>query len=382
MNDFKIKTDIIYGENSINNIQKIKGNKIFIVTDATMIRTGTITKITYMLDNLGVDWFLFSDVKPDPTMDIVENGLKKLVDFVPDTVITLGGGSSIDTAKAIIYFYKSLLSRISSGEFNKKLEFIAIPTTSGTGSEVTSYSVITDEKTGVKIPLVDDNMLPDIAILDSNLTKTVPKNVIAHTGMDVLTHGIEAYVATNRSEFSNAYGLKAIELVYKNLLSIYDDDDKIEDEKRCRLHQASTMAGIAFNNAGLGINHSLAHAIGGTFHLPHGMTNAILLPYIIKFNSRDELTRKRYGEIASMLGFPEMSDDLLVEAFIRSIEILKEKMGIPRTLKDADINEEIFIESLDELASKAINDFCTKTTPLKAGKEELKEILREVYFGK
>ncbi len=381
MKNFKIKTDIIYGEDSINNIENIKGTRIFIVTDATMIRTGIITKITYILDNLGVDWLLFSDVKPDPTMGIVEKGLKKLVEFVPDTVITLGGGSSIDTAKAIIYFYKSMLLKITNGEYNKKLEFIAIPTTSGTGSEVTSYSVITDEKTGGKIPLVNDNMLPDIAILDSDLTRTVPKNVVAHTGMDVLTHAIEAYVATNRSEFSDAYALKAIEIVYKNLLSIYSDDDKLEDSRRDKMHQGSTMAGIAFNNAGLGVNHSLAHAIGGKFHLAHGMTNAILLPYVIRFNSRDENTASRYGTIAKSLGFPQMSDELLVEALITSIEILKEKMEIPKNFRDAGIKEVDYIGSLDELVAKAMKDFCSKTTPVELEEENLKELLKSVYYG-
>lgn len=381
MNDFKIKTDIIYGENSIDNIENIQGKKVFIVTDSTMIKTGTITKITYMLDNIGVDWILFSDVRPDPTMAIVEAGLRKLVDFVPDTVITLGGGSSIDTAKAIIYFYKSLLARVTDREFEKKLDFIAIPTTSGTGSEVTSYSVITDDVTGLKIPLVDDNMLPTVAILDSNLTRTVPKHVAAHTGMDVLTHAIEAHVATGRSEFTDAYAIKAIELVYKNLLSIYNDDEKVEDIKRCNLHKASTMAGIAFNNAGLGINHSLAHALGGKFHLPHGMTNAILLPYVIRYNSRDEKTKEKYGEISKMLGFPDMDKDLLVEALIKSIEVLKEKMNIPRNLIEAEIMEDNFLNALDEVAEKAMGDFCTSTSPVPVNEEELKKILKEVYYG-
>lgn len=222
MNTIKLKTDLVYGRNSIDRVKNIRGNRVFIVTDKTMITTGVITNLTYLLDEIKVNWKIYSDVIPDPDMEAIENGLREIVEFAPDTIIALGGGSSIDSAKAILYFYKSMLSRISRNEYDKPIEFIAIPTTSGTGSEVTSYSVITDRIRNVKIPLVDDSMLPDVAILDWELTKTVPRPVVANTGMDVLTHAIEAYVGKNHSVFTDVYALKAIKMVYENLLNVYN----------------------------------------------------------------------------------------------------------------------------------------------------------------
>lgn len=384
MNTIKLKTDIVYGQGSIDNIRNIKGKKAFIVTDKTMIETGLITELTYLLDEIKVDWTIYSDIIPDPDMKIIEAGLERIVEFSPDTLIALGGGSSMDSAKAILYFYRSLIDRLTDKDYRKDIEFIAIPTTSGTGSEVTSYSVITDRIRNVKVPIVDDSMMPDMAILDWNFTKTVPKTIAAHTGMDVLTHAIEAYVGKNRSTFTNPYALEPIKIIYENLLAIYNrqEDEETLVYRRGQVHKASTMAGIAFNNAGLGINHSLAHAVGGAFHLPHGMANAILLPYVIEFNARDEATRKKYCEIGKFLGFPDLEDEVMIVAFIESIKLLNEKLGIPSKLEDTSITEEDFKLTLQLMATKAINDFCTATNPVDVQIEDLKDIFKRAYYGK
>ncbi len=384
MNTIKLKTDIVYGQGSIDNIRNIKGKKAFIVTDKTMIETGLITELTYLLDEIKVNWTIYSDIIPDPDMKIIEAGLERIVEFSPDTLIALGGGSSMDSAKAILYFYRSLIDRLTDRDYRKDIEFIAIPTTSGTGSEVTSYSVITDSIRNVKVPIVDDSMMPDVAILDWNFTKTVPKAIAAHTGMDVLTHAIEAYVGKNGSTFTNPYALESIKIIYENLLAIYNrqEDEEILAYRRGQVHKASTMAGIAFNNAGLGINHSLAHAVGGAFHLPHGMANAILLPYVIEFNARDEATREKYCEIGRFLGFPDLEDGLMLVAFIESIKLLNEKLGIPSKLGDTSITEEEFKLTLQLMATKAINDFCTATNPVDVELEDLKEIFKTAYYGK
>ncbi|MCG4585477.1 iron-containing alcohol dehydrogenase, partial [Anaerosalibacter bizertensis] len=283
MKKFKLNTEIYYEINSIEKLKDIKRKRAYIVTDELMVELGNIAKITYILDDNNIDWCLFDKVVPDPTVDVIKKGLHEMIDFKPDTIIAIGGGSSIDTAKGILYFYMKILEKLIDKNSIKKPLFIAIPTTSGTGSEVTSYSVITDGENNVKIPIISDDMVPDIAIIDCNFTKTVPPSVTADTGLDVLTHAIEAYVARGSSGYTDIYAEKAIKHVFSYLLKAYSDGNNIE--AREKMHDASCMAGIAFTNAGLGINHSLAHALGAKFHIPHGKANAILLPYIIEYNS-------------------------------------------------------------------------------------------------
>ncbi|HHV26689.1 iron-containing alcohol dehydrogenase [Anaerosalibacter bizertensis] len=382
MKKFKLNTEIYYEINSIEKLKDIKRKRAYIVTDELMVELGNIAKITYILDDNNIDWCLFDKVVPDPTVDVIKKGLHEMIDFKPDTIIAIGGGSSIDTAKGILYFYMKILEKLIDKNSIKKPLFIAIPTTSGTGSEVTSYSVITDGENNVKIPIISDDMVPDIAIIDCNFTKTVPPSVTADTGLDVLTHAIEAYVARGASGYTDIYAEKAIKHVFSYLLKAYSDGNNIESREK--MHDASCMAGIAFTNAGLGINHSLAHALGAKFHIPHGKANAILLPYIIEYNSgisedRELGIAKRYCEISKILGFPSSTTNEGVLSLIEGIKILKEKMDVPNTLSEMGIKEDDFRQAIDEIVEKAMNDACTSSNPRDVKEEDLKVILNKAY---
>lgn len=382
MKKFKLNTEVLYGINSLESLKNIKGKRAYIVTDELMVQIGNVAKITHLLDDINVDWYLFDKVVPDPTLDLVKKGIFEIVNFKPDVIIALGGGSSIDTAKGILYLYIKALEKIESENNIEKPLFIAIPTTSGTGSEVTSYSVLTDKKEGVKIPIVSDKMVPDIAIIDCNFTKTVPPSVTADTGLDVLTHAIEAYVAKGSSDYTDIYAEKAIKYVFSYLLRAYNDGKDME--AREKMHNASCMAGIAFNNAGLGINHSLAHALGAKFHIPHGRANAVLLPYVIEYNSglREKLQLeigRRYMEVSKFLGFPHSSIAEGVLSLIEGIKILKEKMNVPASLSEIGIKREDFNQAIDEIVEKAMNDYCTPSNPRDVNKEDLRKILEKAY---
>ena len=382
MKKFKLNTEIYYEINSIEKLKDIKRKRAYIVTDELMVELGNIAKITYIVDDNNIDWCLFDKVVPDPTVDVIKKGLHEMIDFKPDTIVAIGGGSSIDTAKGILYFYMKILEKLIDKNSIKKPLFIAIPTTSGTGSEVTSYSVITDGENNVKIPIISDDMLPDIAIIDCNFTKTVPPSVTADTGLDVLTHAIEAYVARGASGYTDIYAEKAIKHVFSYLLKAYSDGNNIESREK--MHDASCMAGIAFTNAGLGINHSLAHALGAKFHIPHGKANAILLPYIIEYNSgisedRELGIAKRYCEISKILGFPSSTTNEGVLSLIEGIKILKEKMDVPNTLSEMGIKEDDFRQAIDEIVEKAMNDACTSSNPRDVKEEDLKVILNKAY---
>ncbi len=386
MRIFNEKTKIIDGIDSVKYLSQIKAEKVCIVTDKYMIQFGLVEKVTEILRNKGVEYKIFDEVQPDPPIEIVNKGLQHIVKMRPKLLIAIGGGSVIDAAKAIMYFCIKAKEKLVDSKHIEKPLFVAIPTTSGTGSEVTAYSVITDKSKNIKIPIVDDVMIPDVAILDAEFTKTVPPSVTADTGMDVLTHAVEAYTAKNTSDFSDMYAEKSIKLVVNNLLRVYDNgNDMVAREK---MHVASCMAGVAFNNAGLGITHSLAHILGARFKLSHGKSNAILLPYTIKYNSgiyddnysNSEII-KRYRNIAKLIGLPSLSVKEEVANLVECIKIINFKLDIPTSLKEYGIDRREFEENLDEMSEKALQDSCTLTNPREATKKDLTRIYMEAYIG-
>lgn len=381
MNTFLQRTEIYHGYNSVESMKNITAKKVYIVTDESMVSLGMLTKVTFMLDSLNIDWGLFKEVKPDPSLDIVKKGLQLMINFKPDTILALGGGSVLDTAKGIIYYYMKTLDTLVDDSQKHKPYFIAIPTTSGSGSEVTAYSVLTDTTKDVKIPLVDNNMIPDVAIIDSQFTMTVPPKITADTGLDVLTHAIEAYVSTGATDYTDLYGEKAIKLVFEYLLKAYKDGSN--KESREKIHNASCMAGIAFNNGGLGLNHSIAHGIGAKLNIAHGKANAILLPYIIEFNSGlgEDLNKEigeRYRQISRMLGFPSTTIMEGINSLIIGINILKKDLDSPMTLKDAGVDKDLFESRKEEIVESVMKDFCLPTNPRKVVKEDVYNILNKI----
>ncbi|MGL4730272.1 MAG: 1-propanol dehydrogenase PduQ [Clostridium sp.] len=389
MGNFKVGPNVHFGVGKLEKLRELDCKKVFIVTDPFMVKSGTINKVTEHLEKANITYCVFSEIVPDPPLEIVSKGIKAMDEFDPEAILTLGGGSAIDAGKAISYFRGMISSGLNPEKASKKVMFIAIPTTSGTGSEVTSFSVITDKKFNVKYPLVDEKMVPDMAILDAELVKTVPNFITADTGMDVLTHAIEAYVSTESSDYSDALAEKAIKLVFEYLEKAYVNGADLE--AREKMHNASCIAGMAFTNASLGINHSMAHIIGGRFHIPHGKANAILLPYVIEynadlpgFNSHDySETAKKYAEIARFLNLTtSKSIREGVKALTRAIIALKKKLQIPTGLKDVQVDRNEFEQNLEDLAVIAIKDGCTATNPREPRVDELKELFKLVYEGK
>lgn len=375
MEDFKIKTSIYFGEGSLERLSHIGSKNVLIITDPFMVKSGTINKITDKLVSASVT--VFSEIVPDPPIELVVKGIEELNKVNPEVIVALGGGSAIDAAKAIMDFSKNILSL-------KNIEFIAIPTTSGTGSEVTSFSVITDKEKGVKYPLVSEKLIPNIAILDPELVKTVPPAITADTGMDVITHGLEAYVSTKANDFTDALAEKSLMLAFKYLEKAYKDGSDME--AREKMHNASCLAGIAFNSASLGINHSIAHTLGGKFHVPHGRTNAMLLPYVIEYNAnivgydnKDySLAAKKYHNIAKLLGLPSNNIRMGVKNLINLIKTMEKNMKMPLNLKECGVDTHKVAESLENIAESAFTDACTPTNPRIPTKEDIMRIVEKV----
>ncbi len=375
MYNFEIKTKIKFGEGSLKSLSEIKDKKILIITDPFMIKSKMIDKI---LENIKESSYeIFSDIVPDPPIETIVSGVEVCDRVKPEVIIALGGGSAIDAAKAIMDFSKKILK-------TQQIEFIAIPTTSGTGSEVTSFSVITDNQKGAKYPLVSDELLPDIAILDPELVKTVPNFITADTGMDVITHAIEAYVSTNANDFSDALAEKAIKLVYKYLIKAYENGEDLE--AREKMHNASCLAGLAFNNVSLGVNHSIAHVLGGKFHVPHGRTNSILLPYVIEYNAdivgynntNYSLAAKKYADIASFLGLNSSNIRVGVKSLVNEIKKMQKEMNMPTKLSECKVNINDITDLEKEIAALAIKDACTKTNPKQPTGEDIINILNKI----
>ena len=407
---FKVPEKIYFEAGSIQYLEKMPDiERAFIVTDESMVKLGYVDKILYHLRKRQqyVHSEIFSEVESDPSFDTIKKGVKAMESFQPDVVIALGGGSPIDAAKGMWLFYeypdadaeglklKFMDIRKRTYKFpklGKKCKMVAIPTTSGTGSEVTSFAVITDKEKNKKYPLADYELTPDVAIVDPDLVMSLPKSITADTGMDVLTHAIEAYVSNMASDYTDGLAEKASELVVKYLEIAYDDGtNKVAREK---MHNASTIAGMAFTNAFLGINHSLAHKIGAEFHLPHGRINAILLPYVIKYNSSKPtkfvsfpkyeyfIADEKYYELAKKLGLKADSKEEAINRLIEKIKEMNEHMNIPKSFQEAGIEEQEFLAKVDMLADRAFEDQCTTANPRLPLVTELKQILLDSYYGK
>lgn len=372
MSLFHIKPKIYYGSDSLDILRTLEMKKVFIVTDKTMVKLGVINNITDILKERNVEIAVYSDVNPDPKDEEIIKGMLDFVSFDPDCVIALGGGSPIDACKGILYFVKKIKRAMNETE---KLTFIAVPTTSGTGSEVTTYSVVTSGNK--KIPLSDVEMLPDIAILNPVFTETLPPAVIGDTGMDVLTHAIEAYVSANPNLFSRTLAIGAIRTVFSDLVKNYENPSL--EKERTNMQIASCMAGVAFSTSSLGINHSVAHSVGALFHKPHGRLNAVLMPKIIAFNAKNPAARKAYCEIARALDFIPKTEQEGVEILIKGIEMRNAKMGIPKRLRDLGIPKDEYFKQIDKIISDIENDMCTEYNPRKFSYAEIKELLEEVY---
>ena len=407
---FIVPEKIYFEAGSISYLEKMQDiTRAFIVTDESMVKLGYVDKILYHLRKREdyVHSEIFSDVESDPSFDTVNRGVKMMNEFKPDVIIALGGGSAIDAAKGMWLFYehpdadpeglklKFMDIRKRTYKFPKlglKAKMVAIPTTSGTGSEVTSFAVITDKNLNKKYPLADYELTPDVAIIDTDLVMSLPKRITADTGMDVLTHAIEAYVSNMASDYTDGLSEKAIELVFKNLRDAYNDGTN--RFARERMHNASTIAGMAFTNAFLGINHSIAHKMGAEFHMAHGRINAILLPYVIKYNSQKPtkfvsfpkyeyfIADIKYSEISRRMGFKASNVEEGVNSLIEEIKKLNSDLGIEKSFKDAGIDEEEFLSKLDMLADRAFEDQCTTANPRLPLVSELKQIMLDAYYGK
>ena len=375
MDSFNVHTKIMMGGGLETVAPQLK--RAFIVTDSFMASSGKVRYITDKLDAAGVEHRVFDQVRADPDIGTVSKGVEAIQEFAPDAVIAFGGGSPIDAAKAIVFFAGKTRDM-------RDCQFIAVPTTSGTGSEVTAFAVITDPEKEVKYPLVAESLLPDLAILDAELTVSVPPSVTADTGIDVFTHAVEALVSTTANDFTDATAEKAIKLVRKHLLTAYRHPEDME--ARQGMHNASCLAGMAFSNSGLGLNHGMAHALGARFHIPHGRANGILLPYVMSFNAgcTESLTpvAKRYARIARLLGLESSSVRQSALNLIRTARKYVEQLSIPSSIQKAGVSKADFEAELDAMAEAALADRCTATNPRACTKEEILRVFQKAYIGK
>ena len=385
---FTLPRDIYHGKGSLAELKNLKGKKaIVVVGGGSMKRQGFLDKTVNYLKEAGMEVALFEGVEPDPSVETVMKGAAMMREFEPDWIVAMGGGSPIDAAKAMWAFYEypevtfeELCIPFNFPELRQKAKFAAIPSTSGTATEVTAFSVITDYQKGVKYPLADFNITPDVAIVDSELVEQLPVHQVAYTGMDALTHAIEAYVSTCNCVYTDPLAIKAVEMVFDYLPASY----KGNMEARAQMHDAQCLAGMAFSNALLGIVHSMAHKTGAAFstgHITHGLANGMYLPYVIKYNAKDPIAAKRYAEIARMVGLEGSSEKALINSLCAKIDEFNKILGIPATLKAFGIIEEEFKEKIDTIAELAVGDACTGSNPRPIDTELMKELFTCVYYG-
>ena len=387
MNRFTLPRDIYYGKDSLAVLKTLKGKKaIIVVGGSSMKRFGFLDKTIAYLNEAGIETEVFEGVEPDPSVETVMRGAEAMTAFNPDWIISIGGGSPIDAAKAMWAFYEypettfaDLIIPFNFPALRTKAKFIAIPSTSGTATEVTAFSVITDYSKGIKYPLADFNITPDIAIVDPALAETMPKSLTAYTGMDALTHAVEAYVSTLSSPFTDPLAIKAIQIVNESLKNSYNGDTNAKE----LMHYGQCMAGMAFSNALLGIVHSMAHKTGAVFstgHITHGLANAMYLPYVIKYNAKNETAAKRYAEIAAAIGINGTTEDA-IDALCKFIVTLNDYMEIPNTLKEFGIVESEFKEKISAIAENAVGDACTGSNPRAIDSAAMEKLFTCIYYG-
>ena len=409
---FKIPPKIYFENDSIQYLEKMPNiSRAFIVTDPMMVKLGNVDKILYYLRKRQEYCHaeIFSEVEPDPSVNTIKRGVAAMNAFQPDVIIALGGGSAMDAAKGMWLFYehpdtsfdglklKFMDIRKRTYHFPKlgeKAQLVCIPTTSGTGSEVTSFSVITDKEHGnIKYPLADYELTPDVAIIDPQFVMSLPKSATADTGLDVLTHAIEAYVSVLASDYTDGLAIKAIELVFEYLPRAYKNGDK-DFEAREKMHNASCIAGLAFTNAFLGLNHSMAHKLGGEYHIPHGRANAVLLPHVIAYNASEPtkftiwpkyekfVADVKYAKIAKYLGLPASTTEEGVQSLIKAIRDLMKEVNMVMSIQECGVDEKTFMAGVSQLADRAFEDQCTTANPRLPLVSEIAEIYKKAYYGK
>ena len=397
MGRFTLPRDLYHGTGSLETLKTLTGKKaIVVVGGGSMKRFGFLDKAVAYLKEAGMEVELFEGVEPDPSVETVMKGAEAMRKFQPDWIVAMGGGSPIDAAKAMWVFYEypdttfeEIITPFSFPTLRTKAKFCAIPSTSGTATEVTAISVITDYHKGIKYPLADFNITPDVAIVDPELAETMPKKLVAHTGMDAMTHAIEAYVSTLHCNYTDPLALHAIKMIHNNLKKSYDGDM----EARAAMHDAQCLAGMAFSNALLGIVHSMAHKTGAAYtgdHIIHGCANAMYLPKVIKYNSKNEEAANRYAEIASFIGLSGATTEEKVDSLIAELRSMNDQLDIPQGIKNygksgvkADtsiIDEKEFLEKLPEVAKNAIADACTGSNPRQPSQEEMEKLLKACYY--
>ena len=396
---FTLPRDLYHGKGALENLKTLKGKKaVIVVGGGSMKRNGFLQKAEDYLKEAGMEVHLIEGVESDPSVTTVMNGAAKMQEIGPDWIVAMGGGSPIDAAKAMWIKYEypectfeDMCKVFGLPELRKKAHFCAVSSTSGTATEVTAFSIITDYDNGIKYPIADFEITPDVAIVDPELAETMPQKLTAHTGMDALTHAIEAYVSTANSAYSDPLAIHAIEMIQANLVDSYNGNMEARD----KMHDAQCLAGMAFSNALLGIVHSMAHKTGAAFadygaHIIHGAANAMYLPKVIEFNAKDETAKKRYGVIADYMHLGGANDDEKVKLLIEYVRGMNDKLNIPHCIKNYGpdsypteqgfVPENVFLERLPEIAKNAIADACTGSNPRIPTQEEMEKLLKACYY--
>ncbi len=396
---FTLPRDIYFGKDALAELKNLKGKKAIVcIGGSSMKRNGFLDRAIDYLKKAGMEVKLYEGIEPDPSVETVMDGAKVMTEFNPDWIVAIGGGSPIDAAKAMWIKYEypectfeDMCKVFGIPELRKKARFCAVSSTSGTATEVTAFSIITDYKKGIKYPIADFEITPDVAIVDPALAETMPQKLVAQTGMDAMTHAVEAYVSTANSDFSDPLALFAIKNIRRDLVNSYNGDKAA----KASMHNSQCLAGMAFSNALLGIVHSMAHKTGAAFddfgaHIVHGAANAMYLPKVIAFNAKDPIAKKRYVEIADYLNLDGKNDDEKIANLIKMLRKMNDDLNIPHSInhygKDAlpaekgFVPENIFLERLPEIAKNAIADACTGSNPRQPNQEEMEKLLKCCYY--